>query len=567
MISISGMNWDEIKLNNRKVEKFKTENDYSEVLAKLIILNNFDQTEIHSIDNKIELFNPFLKKNDFIESQKILENSLKSHGKILIIGDYDVDGCVATSLFIRFLKKVNKSYTYYIPNRFKDGYGASLAVIKKLIKEKIELVIMLDCGSNSIQAVNYLNKNKIKTLIIDHHEIYKPYPKSTSLINPKKNCDYNDLDYLCSSSLTYYFIDSFIKKKSLKLNFEENLIYVLLATISDVMPLRKLNRYLCKYILPSNYLRNNKILKKIFNIKKINRPISLDDFGFLFGPILNSAGRIKDANIVVELLTSQNEDEIDKILNKLINFNEKRKLIENDIINDFEIDKLNKNNNEIIFEYKKIFNEGLIGIIASRLKEYFNKPAIILTKSNNIFKASARSTSNFNIGIHIKNAVDKDILISGGGHNLAAGFLVKKEKINDFKSFINTIYLKNKKPNIKKYLSKISIEAINNKFYNELYRLAPFGPGNEKPLFLIENIKIIKPKILKDKYVSFYIKSKSNRFIQGISFGHIGSKLNSYLLNNKKQINLIVEINENFWNNKKSLQINAIDAIDISNKA
>ena len=130
----------------------------------------------------------------------------------MIIGDYDVDGCIATSLFIRFLKKVNKSYSYYIPNRFKDGYGASLSVIKKLIEEKIELVIMLDCGSNSVQAVDYLNKNKIKTLIIDHHEIYKPYPKSTSLINPKKICDYNDLDYLCSSSLTYYFIDSFIKK-------------------------------------------------------------------------------------------------------------------------------------------------------------------------------------------------------------------------------------------------------------------------------------------------------------------------------------------------------------------
>lgn len=567
MISISGMNWDEIKLNNRKVEKVKTENNYSEVLAKLIILNNFDQAEIHSIDNKIELFNPFLKKNDFIESQKILEKSLKSHGKILIIGDYDVDGCVATSLFIRFLKKVNKSYSYYIPNRFKDGYGASLSVIKKLIKEKIELVIMLDCGSNSVEAVNYLNKNRIKTLIIDHHEIYKPYPKSTSLINPKKNCDYNELDYLCSSSLTYFFIESFIKRQSLKINFEENLIYVVLATISDVMPLRKLNRYLCKYILHSNYLKNNKIFKKIFHIKKINRPISLDDFGFLFAPILNSAGRINDANIVIELLTSQNENEIDRILNKLIYFNEKRKHIENDIINDFEIDKLGKNNNEIIFEYKKIFSEGLIGIIASRFKEYFNKPAIILTRSNNIFKASARSTSNFNIGSHIKNAVDKDILISGGGHNLAAGFLIKKEKIIHFKSFINSIYVKNKKPHIKKYLSKISIEAINNNFYNELSRLGPFGPGNEKPLFLIENIKIIKPKILKEKYVSFYIKSKSNKLVQGISFGHIGSKLNSYLLNSKKQINLIVEINENFWNNKKYLQINAIDAIEIFNKA
>ena len=345
------------------------------------------------------------------------------------------------------------------------------------------------------------------------------------------------------------------------------MIYVLSATISDVMPLRKLNRYLCKYILSSNSLINNKIFKKILHLKKINRPISLNDFGFLFGPILNSAGRIKDANIVVELLTSQNENEIEKILHKLINFNEKRKLIENDIINDFEIDKLNKNNNEIIFEYKKIFSEGLIGIIASRLKEYFNKPAIILTKSNNVFKGSARSTSNFNIGTHIKNAVDKDILISGGGHNLAAGFLIKKEKIIDFKNFINSIYLKNKKSNMKKYLSKISIGAINNEFYNELEKLGPFGPGIEKPLFLIENIKIIKPKILKEKYVSFFLKSKSNKLIQGISFGHIGSKLNSYLLNCKKHVNLIVEINENFWNNKKFLQINAIDAIETSDKA
>lgn len=567
MLSISGINWEELRLNQRKIEKFKIEYNFSEILSKFLISKNFNQTEIYSINNKVNLSNPFLKNSDYLKAQITLEKSLKSQGKILIIGDYDVDGCVATSLFVNFLKKINKSFSYYIPNRFKDGYGANLLMVKKLIKEEIDLVVMLDCGSNSLETVNYLNNKKINTLIIDHHEIYKPYPKSTSLINPKKICDYNNLNYLCSSALTYYFIDSYIKKNSLRLDFEENLIYVLLATICDVMPLRELNRYLCKYIFTSKYLINNKIFKKIFNLKKINRPINLDDFGFLFGPILNSAGRIDDANIVVELLTSNDDFKIKKILETLIHFNEKRKIIENNIIKKLKIEKLDKNNKEIIFEYNEIISEGLIGIIASRLKEYFNKPSIILTKSNDIFKASARSTSDFNIGIHIKNAIDKNILITGGGHNLAAGFSIKKNKLDSFKNFINSVYKEKSKLKTKKYLSKISVEAINDKFYNELIKLGPYGPGNEKPLFLLENVKIIKPKVLKDKYVSFFIKSKSNKFVKCISFGHMRSKLNLHLLNNKKQINLIVEINENFWNNKKSLQINTIDAIVNFNKA
>lgn len=567
MISISGIDWEELKLDNRIIEKVKIENNFSEILSKFIISNNFDQTEVYSINNKVEFTNPFLENNDFKKSQIILEKALKSRGKISIIGDYDVDGCVATSLFIQFLKKFNKPYTYYIPNRFKDGYGASLSVVKKIIKEKPELVIMLDCGSNSIEAVNHLNKKNIKTLIIDHHEIYKPYPKSSSLINPKKICNYNHLNYLCSSALTYFLIDSYIKKKSIKFNFKKNLIYVLLATICDVMPLRKLNRYLCSYILASNSLKDNVIFKKIFFLKKINRPITLNDFGFLFGPILNSAGRIDDANIVVELLINQNDERLHKILSKLIYFNEKRKTIENNIIKDLKFDELSANHKEIIFEYKTILSEGLIGIIASRAKEYYNKPSVILTRSKNMFKASARSTADFNIGKYIKNAVDKNILVSGGGHNLAAGFSIKKDKILKFKNFINSIYSKKINLNVKKYISKISIDAINYEFFNELNKLGPFGPNINKPLFLIENVKIIKPKILKEKYVSFFIKSRSTKLVKAISFSHMGSKLNSYLLNNKKQINLIVEINENFWNNKKNLQITVIDAIEISNKA
>ena len=262
MRSVSGINWEEININNRILEKVKSEKNFSEIVSKIIISRNFDKTEVNSIKNDTEIFNPFFKNNDFNIAHKILEKSIINNEKILILGDYDVDGCVSSSLLINLFKLINyKSFSYFIPNRFKDGYGASLNLIKKLIKKKPKLIIFVDCGSNSIDAINFLNSQKVKTIIIDHHEIYKPYPKSDCIINPKKNCDYNEFDYFCSSTLTYFFIDLIIKKKELKFNFSKNLIYLLLAIVADVMPLRKLHRIIAIYVI------NNLSIKDFFFIK------------------------------------------------------------------------------------------------------------------------------------------------------------------------------------------------------------------------------------------------------------------------------------------------------------
>ena len=564
MKSVSGKNWEEINISRRLIDKVKIENNLSEIAAKLVISRKFNRIEIESINNKISLINPFLRNKDFEVGYDILNRTIQQKKNILIIGDYDVDGCVSTSLFINLFKEIKQPYYFIIPNRFKDGYGASLKLVKNITKKKIDLVIMVDCGSNSHDVVNYLKDKNVKTIIVDHHEINKPYPKSDCLINPKKECNYNDLDYLCSSSITYFFINYYIKKKKLSLTFDKNLVYVLLSTITDVMPLRKINRILAINVIRDKYFENF-IFKKILELKNINRPLNIEDLGFLIGPILNSAGRLSDPNIVVKLLTSSNKIYTEKILNKLIEINEKRKKIEINSILDINLNKIRKENPNVICIYENIFNEGIIGIIASRLKDFFDKPSIVLTKIDQIYKASARSTENFNIGKLINKGIENMIIQKGGGHNLAAGFSIQQNKILKFKRFINEEFEKVKKVKFNNYLSKISIDAVNNDFYKNMQKIAPFGYHNDDPIYLIESINIIKPKVIKRKYIQFYVKSKKRKTIPGISFNLIDSKISENILNNKNEMNLLVQIKENHWKNKKNLQLIIRDVITFSN--
>ena len=562
MESVSGKYWEESKINQRIFEKIKSENNFPDIINKLILLRSFNKEEIFTINNKIKLINPFFKIKDFENSYKALKETIEKKGKILIIGDYDVDGIVSTALFIKFLKILNYPYDFYIPDRLKDGYGASLKLIKKLIKKKPNLVIMLDCGSNSNESVELLNMNSINSIIIDHHEIHKPYPKTKNLINPKKECDYENFNYLCSASITFFFIDYFLNKEKLKNDFNQNLIYVLLATVCDVMPLRYINRIIAKNILQNFDFNKNYFFNKLFEISKINRPLNIEDLGFLIGPMINSSGRIGNPNKAVNLLIATENKLVDKLISELIELNKKRKNIEENIIKSLDFSKINNENTDVIILILNSVNEGLIGILASKIKEYFNKPSIVFTQSGNYLKGSGRSTENFNMGQLIKLGIDKDIIKHGGGHNLAVGLLIEKNKFNKFKDYMNLSYKKIiKDNNIKKYVSKITLSAVNQNFYNELSLMEPFGSNNQNPVFLIENVTIVKSAIIKNKFVSCILGSKINKSVNAISFNLINSEISKYLLNYKKEIKILAQIKQNTWNNKKSLQLNILDVV------
>ncbi|MDC3308505.1 single-stranded-DNA-specific exonuclease RecJ [Candidatus Pelagibacter sp.] len=563
MISVSGKKWEQKKINQNILDKLRQDFDFSDILSRLIISRKFDDNEIATINTDLNLNNVFLDNKDFNQSIKLVVNCINNNEKICILGDYDVDGSAATSLFIKFLESINHPFFYYIPDREKDGYGATKKLFQKLILDEPKLIIMVDCGSTSNVAIDFLNENEIKSLIIDHHEINKPFPNANSIINPKKDNGYKEYDYLCATSLSYFFLDLLIKEIKSEINISDYLIYVLLATVCDVMPLRKLNRLIALNALKNFDITKNLPLNTLFELNKKKNKININDLGYLIGPILNAGGRLGKSQYASELLSSNNDQFIKDRSTYLIKLNNKRKEIETLILNEIDFQIIEKENKEVIIYYNPNINEGLIGIVAARLKDHFNKPSIVITASNELLKGSARSVYNYNIGHVIKNSLDQGIILNGGGHNMAAGFTLNKANLNDFKNFILDNFLKSNtvNNNIFWYESEVSSLAFNQDFYDDIKKLEPFGTGNSLPTFMLKNLSISKPIVLNNKHISTILKSRTGFSINAISFNSINTKIGEHLMNNKNSINVIGQINENIWNNKKTLQLTIRDLI------
>jgi single-stranded-DNA-specific exonuclease len=563
MISVSGKKWEEKIIKKNSIEKLKQDYNFSDILSKLVISRKFNKTELNSINNCLNLNNIFLKNNDFKESVELVVNTINNKENVCILGDYDVDGSAATSLFIRFFESIKHPFFFYIPDRERDGYGATKNLFQKLILKKPKLIIMVDCGSTSNEAINFLNKNKIKSLIIDHHEINKPFPNANSIINPKKDTGYIEYDYLCATTLVYFFLDLLSQRVKSKIKISDYLIYVLLATVCDVMPLRNLNRLIALDVFKKFDINKNLAFNELFNLNNKKNKITINDLGYLIGPILNSGGRLAKSNYATILLSSNDIKNVNAKSNELIKLNNKRKEIESLILDEIDFKKIEKENKDVIIYYNLSINEGLIGIIAARLKDHFNKPSIVITNSGEFLKCSARSVYNYNIGRVIKNLLDRNIIINGGGHNMAAGFTLKKNNLKNLKNFILKDFLNSSTVSFNKFLydAEVSALAFNEDFYNDIKKLEPFGTGNPIPIFLFKDLKVIKFKILNKKHISLILKSKSGFTIKSISFNSVNNEVGKYLMNYKKTLNVLGQINENIWNNKKTLQLTITDVI------
>ena len=563
MISVSGKKWEQKENNKNLIEKLKQDYNFSEILSKLIISRKFDGNEINTIDNDLKINNVFLKNDDFKKSIELVSNSINNKENICILGDYDVDGSSATALFVRFFKSINHPFFYYIPDRERDGYGASKKLFQKLILKKPKLIIMVDCGSTSNEAVAFLNDNNVKSLIIDHHEINKPYPEASTIINPKKDNGYIEYDYFCATTLVYFFLDLLSQKIKSKIKMSDYLIYVLLATVCDVMPIRKLNRLIAITTLKNFDINKNIAFNTLFNLNDKKSKLNINDLGYLIGPILNAGGRLGKSDYATELLSSDNIDIINIRSTELIKLNNKRKEIETLVLDEIDFQNIEDENKDIIIYYNPNINEGLIGIIAARLKDFFNKPSIVITNSNSFLKGSARSVYNYNIGRAIKNSLDNDIIIGGGGHNMAAGFTLEKNNLKNFENFILEDFSKTGATRSHTFLydTEVSSLAFNIDFYEDIKKLEPFGTANPEPTFLIKGLKVIKTTILNNKHVSLILKSKTGFSIKSISFNSVNNKVGEYLLNYKNDLSVLGQINENIWNNKKTLQLTIKDVI------
>ena len=558
MISISGKEWKEYKTPKRLIDKLSSDFNISENLSKFYLTRNFNKEDILIKNIVIDNLNIFSDNKDFLLGTKIIIDIIKNKKKTLIFGDYDVDGVSSITILSSYFRHIGHPFKYLIPDRFIDGYGPNIKLLEQNLDKEIDNIIFLDCGSNSHDVINYLNTKKIRSIIIDHHIINDFHmPKSDVHINPTKNNQKFIDNNVCAATLTFFFVDLVNKKLNSKFKIDDYFIFSLISTICDLMPLKGFNRKILT-IGFKNLVIKNKGLKKLIS-NNLKKKLTYKDIGFKIGPLINSSGRIAKANDVVELFLSQNDDKINTIIDKMNSHNELRKKIEQENLNLINFRKYISNS--VIFVYNKKFHEGTIGIIAAKLSKIFNKPSFVITTSHNSLKCSIRSANNVKINKTINKLISNNLVISGGGHDEAGGFTAKKENLHKIRDFLKKEY----EDLNKKYYSYFDAYTVfpkkNSTMIKDLKILEPYGKKNPEPIFYFKSIKSIKSKVVNDRHIQNILKNKSGRTIKSLSFDCVNSELGKYLLNFKKEFDLVGCIVESNWNNRKELELIVIDII------
>lgn len=558
MISICGKEWKEYKIPKRLIDKYSSDFSISDNLSKFYLTRNFNKEDILIKDITYDNLNIFSNDKDFLLGTKIIIDIIQNKKKTLILGDYDVDGISSITILSSYFRHLGHPFKYVIPDRFVDGYGPNIKLLEQSLDKEIDNIIFLDCGSNSHKVIDYLNKKKIKSIIVDHHIINDlDMPKSDVIINPTKNNQKFIKNNVCAATLTFFFVDLINKKLNSKFKLNDYFIFSMISTICDLMPLRGFNRKILTIGFKDLVIKN-KGLKKLIS-SNLKKKLSYQDIGFIIGPLINSSGRIAKANNVVELFLSENDDKIDTIINKINNYNEIRKKIEQDNLNLINLKKYYGKN--LIFIYNKEFHEGTIGIIAAKISQLFNKPCFILTESHDLLKCSIRSGSNVKINKTINKLITNKLIISGGGHDEAGGFTARKEFLSKIKDFLEKEYENLNLENYSYFDAYTVFPKKNSTIVNDLKLLEPFGKENPVPVFYFKNIKSIRSKVINNRHIQNIFKNKSGRSMKSISFDCVNSELGKYLLNFKKEFDLIGCIVESNWNSKKDLELIVIDII------
>ena len=578
-LSISGKNWILRKYNQENLNFIKDNFLLDEITSKLLSIRNIKKEDISSFLNpSIKNFLP--NPDTLIDMQKSTSRTIEAISKkekIGIFGDYDVDGASSTALLGNYFSHLNLDYEIYIPDRKKEGYGPSIKSFEELISKNVKIIFTVDCGTLSFEAINYAKKNNIDVIVLDHHQSEVKLPNAYSIVNPNRLDDKSNLQYLCAAGVAFMFLVSL--NRSLRSinwfkdnNFNEpNLINYLdlvsLGTVCDVVPLKGLNRAIVKQGLKIIKLKKNLGIKTLLDICKIESKPSIYHLGFMLGPRINAGGRVGKCSHGANLLLNKDPKNSFKLASELDQYNKERQMLEKDLLQNILNQAKNYLKDPVLILSGSNWHEGVIGIVASRLKDKFNKPVVIISLEGQIGKASARSIVGFDIGSVIIAATQENILLKGGGHKMAGGFSIKVENIKKFKSFVFRKFrninldLSGDRPLLLD--SIIAPSAVNIDFYNKVALLSPFGSGNPEPKFIIEDMKTIGGKIVGEKHIKSVLIGKDGSTIKSIAFNAADNDLSAYLAKkNNKTFNIAGKLSLNEWKGQLNVEF-IIDDISV----
>ncbi|WP_297992897.1 single-stranded-DNA-specific exonuclease RecJ [uncultured Clostridium sp.] len=523
-----------VKFNTTKLAQ---DLNVSEVVAKLLvnrgiysldIAKDFLNSSINNLYNGLDMLG-------MSGAVKLMRDSINNNEKILIVGDYDVDGVISTYILYRAISKCNGKVSFHIPDRIKEGYGINESIIKKAKDENVDIIITCDNGIAAIEQVKLAKDLGLKVIITDHHDV--PFieenekrryvvPCADFVINPKQeNCTYK-FDKICGAGVAYKFIEELYKEFGIdKEELYDLLQYVAIATVCDVVDLVSENRIIVKEGLKRINKTNNIGLKALFKETGLeNKEITVYSLGFVIGPSINASGRLEQAEWALKMLLSNNEVEATELAKKLNDLNKERQdLTKEGLDQAIEIiEKNNMTNDKVLVVYLEDVHESIAGIIAGRVREKYNLPTIILTKAHNGAKGSGRSIEEYNMFEELLKC--KDLLGMFGGHPMAAGMSILNENIDEFRSRLNSITTLTDDD----IIPKVSIDMglllsqINYELIDQISLLEPYGKANPKPTFGMKKLKVIEAKILgKNKNVLKLKLSDGRLYIEGIYFGDI----------------------------------------------
>ena len=535
----------------RKVNSLQADLKIPNFICSLLI-----QRDINSLDKAKNFFRP---KLDSLHDPYLMKDMEKAvdrvnkgkKEKILIIGDYDVDGTTSTSMLYAYFKQREFDVLYYIPDRYKEGYGVSLESIDYADENSVKLIITVDCGIKAVNEVKYANSKGIDVIVCDHHLPDVDLPKAHSVLNPKQlDCRYPFKD-LCGCGIAYKLITAHNIKSANKLNIRSLLDFVALATISDMMPLIDENRVMVFHGL--NEINNNPRLGLRNFLKSINK-VDESKISFNIGPRINAAGRMKNGKIIVDLLTEEDANKANSLSNEVEYLNLKRRSIEKKVYENV-IKKINNTKYSNII-YGQNFSTGVLGIVASRLIEKSYKPTIIITDfDENLLTGSVRSVSGFDVyGALIKC---EKFLYQFGGHKFAAGIKIEKSKLNAFiehfektvqESVDGIMFERNYKYDIEVPFSELTVKNV-----KLISRMSPFGLENRRPVFRADNCTIIDDLKFVGKesqVVKSYILDSFNTKLPFVSF----SKKDEFI-NLKSSINILFTVSINSYSETDQVEI------------
>ncbi|CDZ27999.1 single-stranded-DNA-specific exonuclease RecJ [Neorhizobium galegae] len=507
-----------------------------------------------------------------------LADAIARQEKVAIFGDYDVDGASSSALLYRFLRHFGVEAEIYIPDRIFEGYGPNPAAIRQLIANGARLIVTVDCGSTSHDALAAARDEGCDVVVIDHHQLGHELPPCLALVNPNREDDLSGQGHLCAAGVVFLVLVAAARHmrqigdpRAKSLDLLAWLDIVALATVCDVVPLKGLNRaYVVKGLLAARHM-GNAGLSALFRKAGLGGPVTPYHFGFLIGPRINAGGRIGDAALGSRLLTLEDPIEAEEIAGRLDDLNRERQAMEAAMLAEAEAEVLAEYGNgegaNVIVTARDKWHPGIVGLIAARLKEKFKRPAFAIAfDPSGKGTGSGRSINGFDMGRMVRAAVDAGLLVKGGGHAMAAGLTVERSNLGRLRAFFEEMAGEGVPALVANHVLKIdgalSASGATLELFDQLEQAGPYGSGHSQPVFAIPAHRLKDARLVGTAHIKVTLEAADGSRLEGIAFRAAETPLGNMLLNSRgAQIHAAGCLSADQWQGTRRMQLRLLDAV------